>query len=428
MGRVLLIVLLLASFAWARQPNIVFILADDLGYECLSCDGGGPYKTPTLDNLAATGVRFTNVHAQPLCTPSRVQLMTGRYNSRNYISFGELKPTEKTFGNMLKDAGYVTGVVGKWQLGGGYEGPGHFGFDEYCLWQLNRRPNRYPNPGFEIDGKQVDFKNGEYGPDIVNKYALDFIERHKDKPFFLYYPMMLVHAPFDPTPESKDWDPTFRRGDKAEKSNDAIGGKHNERHLVEMVSHTDKMVANVLAKLDELGLRDNTLVIFTGDNGTTAGVHSTLDGKPYIGGKGSSHDNGTRVPLIANWPGHVTSGFVCEDLVDFSDMLPTFAEVSGAATPAGVEMDGQSFWPQLSGKQGRPRQWVYSWYHPKLGNFKNAEWARTVEFKLYSDGRMFNVIKDPHEGKPLSDTDLNKKQIELRDELRGVIDRFARKD
>ncbi|MCG8584993.1 MAG: sulfatase-like hydrolase/transferase, partial [Pirellulales bacterium] len=189
----------------AERPNIVLIMADDMGYECVSANGGAPYKTPHLDKLAEGGMRFTHCHSQPICTPTRVQIMTGRYNSRNYVKFGVLDPQEKTFGNMMRDAGYATCIVGKWQLKGGFEGPKNFGFDEYCLWQLTRRPNRYPNPGLEINGKEVDYKNGEYGPDVVTDYACDFMERNKDKPFFLYYPMMLPHWPFEPTPDSKDW-------------------------------------------------------------------------------------------------------------------------------------------------------------------------------------------------------------------------------
>jgi arylsulfatase A len=138
-----------------KRPNIVVILADDLGYECIGADGGTSYKTPVLDKLAAGGARFDHGYAQPLCTPTRVQLMTGIYNVRNYVRFGLLDPKQTTFAHLLKQAGYATCVVGKWQLEGGFEGPGHFGFDEYCLWQLNRRPGRYANPGLEVNGKQI---------------------------------------------------------------------------------------------------------------------------------------------------------------------------------------------------------------------------------------------------------------------------------
>ena len=136
----------------ARQPNIILILADDLGYETLGANGGESYKTPNLDRLAATGMRFEHCHVQPLCTPTRVQLMTGMYNVRNYIDFGTIDPQATTFGNLLKNAGYATGIAGKWQLGRDKDLPQRFGFDEACLWQHTRRPPRYANPGLEYNG------------------------------------------------------------------------------------------------------------------------------------------------------------------------------------------------------------------------------------------------------------------------------------
>ena len=190
------------------RPNIVLILADDMGFECLNCYGGTSYRTPNLDALAAAGLKFNHCHAQPICTPTRVQIMTGLYNQRNYIRFGLLDPEATTFGHVLKQAGYKTCIVGKWQLEGGLTGPNKLGFDEYCLWQLNRRPPRYPNPGLEINGDQVNYTNGEYGPDIVSDYLCEFIERNQQGPFFAYYPMILPHFPFVPTPDSDDWDPT----------------------------------------------------------------------------------------------------------------------------------------------------------------------------------------------------------------------------
>jgi len=207
-------VLLIASYCLlatdaraASRPNVVLIMVDDFGYECVAANGGTSYRTPNLDKLAAGGMRFEQCHVQPLCTPTRVQLMTGLYNVRNYTHFGHLDRGQTTFAHLFKRAGYATCIVGKWQLGRDMSLPGHFGFESSCLWQLSRRPPRYANPGLEIDGREVDFSQGEYGPDVVNTYALDYIARHKDQPFFLYYPMMLTHSPFQPTPDSPDWDP-----------------------------------------------------------------------------------------------------------------------------------------------------------------------------------------------------------------------------
>ena len=287
------------------KPNLILIMADDFGYECITANGGQSYQTPNLDRLAATGIRFEQCHVQPLCTPTRVQLMTGRYNVRNYLNFGTLPRKEATFGHLLRSAGYATGICGKWQLGHEPDSPRHFGFDESCLWQHTRRPPRYANPGLEYDGVAKDFTRGEYGPKLVNDFALEFVTRHRARPFFLYYPMILTHGPFQPTPESPDWDPR------------AVGEGVNQhvRHFAEMTAYMDRMVGRLVARLDEQGIRDRTLVLFLGDNGTGRGVTSRFQGEDYPGGKGTTTRRGTHVPLIASWPGHISQGKVCEDLI-----------------------------------------------------------------------------------------------------------------
>ncbi|MFG0334392.1 MAG: sulfatase-like hydrolase/transferase [Maioricimonas sp. JB049] len=319
------------------RPNIVLIMADDMGYECVGANGGTSYATPHLDRMAETGLRFTNAHSQPICTPTRVQIMTGLYNHRNYIRFGLLDPGATTFAHVLKRAGYTTCIAGKWQLKGGMEGPGHFGFDEYCLWQLTRRPSRFPNPGLEINGKEIDYNDGEYGPDIVSDYLCDFIERNRNRPFFAYYPMILPHWPFEPTPDSPDWDPSAEGIQR---------GHGKNRYFADMVTYTDKMVGKIFEKLDALGLRENTLVIFTGDNGTYTGIRSRMGNRKVKGGKGKTTDNGTHVPFIASWPGTIEPD-VADDLVDFTDILPTLADLAVAERPADIPFDGYSLVPVL---------------------------------------------------------------------------------
>ncbi|MCA9204414.1 MAG: sulfatase-like hydrolase/transferase, partial [Planctomycetales bacterium] len=176
-------ILAVVGRAEAKQPNVILIMADDLGYETIGANGGTSYATPHLDALAQSGMRFEHCYVQPLCTPTRVQLMTGLYNVRNYIRFGYMDPDSTTFGNLFQRAGYSTCIVGKWQLGQDPQLPKKFGFDEHCLWQHVRRPPRFANPGLEVNGEIRDYDDGEYGPDLVNDYALDFLERHKDKPF-----------------------------------------------------------------------------------------------------------------------------------------------------------------------------------------------------------------------------------------------------
>jgi arylsulfatase A len=397
------------------RPNIVLILADDFGYECLGCDGGTSYTTPNLDKLAAGGVRFEHCHVQPLCTPTRAQLMTGYYNVRNYTRFGRLEPDAVTFAHLLKKSGYATGIAGKWQLGGGFDGPKHFGFDEYCLWQLTRRPPRYANPGLEINGKEVNYANGEYGPDLLNDWALDFVARHKDGPFFLYYPMLLTHAPYQPTPDSPDWDPKAR-GEQV---------NNDRKNFAGNVAYLDKLVGKLLAGLERHGVRDNTLVIFLGDNGTGKGVVSKLGGKTVSGGKGMTTTFGTHVPLIVSWPKGAAGGRACHDLVDSTDVLPTLCAAAGAAVPADPPPDGRSFLPQVRGEKGSPREWTYCWYAPNQGMNDDVpkEFAATVRYKLYRDGKFYDYAADPEEKKPL-DESAGPEAAAARKQLQGVLDRY----
>ena len=386
----LLLAPLSAIQAAPPRPNVVLILIDDFGYECVTADGGESYKTPVMDKLAATGVLFEQCHVQPLCTPTRVQLMTGLSNRRNYTHFAHLDPTQKTFGNVLKQAGYATCIAGKWQLGNGFDGPAHFGFDEYCLWQLTRRPGRYKNPGLEINGTLHDYQRNEYGPDIVSDYALVFIARKKDVPCFLYYPMMLTHEPYDATPDSPDYA-------------ESISGKNQKPlgHFPDMVAYTDKLIGKVVAKLEELHLRDNTLLLILGDNGTGRGTPSKFRGRNVLGGKGTTTAWGTHVPLIGNWPGHFASGKVYPDLIDATDFLPTICAATDTPVPAELNVDGVSFLPQLRGEKGTPRAWLYAWYNPSGGAKAKAEFAHDAQFKLYSDGRFYAVDQDDLERSPL---------------------------
>ncbi len=417
--RLALHVLLFAQLATLRaddrKPNVVLILIDDFGYECVTANGGESYKTPVMDRLAATGVRFEQCHVQPLCTPTRLQLMTGMSNRRNYTHFGHLDPSQVTFGNVLKKAGYATYITGKWQLSNGFEGPAHFGFDEYALWQLTRRPGRYKNPGLEINGKLHDYTMNEYGPDIVSDYALDFITRKKDEPFFLYYPMMLTHAPYDATPDSPDYIESKSGKGKA---------KGKLGHFPDMVAYTDKLIGKVIAKLEELHLRDNTLILVLGDNGTGRGTPSRFQGRDVLGGKGTTTMWGTHVPAIGNWPGHFASGKVYADLIDATDFLPTICDATAVKIPAELKLDGRSFLPQLRGEKGSPREWLYSWYNPSGGAAAKEEFAHDANFKLYTDGRFFDVQKDDLEKSPLKGDALNADAKAAQAKLQGALKQF----
>src|SRR5690554_4435269 len=260
-----------------EKPNIILIMADDMGYECLGSYGSASYHTPNLDKMAADGVRFEHCYSQPLCTPSRVQIMTGKYNFRNYVSFGFLDPREKTFANLLQDAGYSTCIAGKWQLNGisGEKRPGwddtgrphHFGFDEYSLWQLHNtraEGERFADPLIVQNGKTLPRDINLYGPEVMADFVLDFIERKKEGPFFVYYPMNLVHDPFVPTPDGIGWGDPSRRYEA------------DTSYFSEMMGYTDKIIGRILKKLEQAEISENTLVIFTADNGTHVQIYSKM--------------------------------------------------------------------------------------------------------------------------------------------------------
>jgi arylsulfatase A len=405
----------IAHAAAAKQPNIILIMADDLGYETLGSNGGTSYKTPNLDRLAAGGVRFERCQVQPLCTPTRVQLMTGISNARNYIEFGRMDPNATTFANLLKSAGYATCIAGKWQLGRDKNLPQKFGFDEACLWQHTRRPPRYANPGLEYNGEERDFNSGEYGPDLVSDFALEFITKNKSKSFFLYYPMMLTHAPYQPTPDSADWDPK------------AVGEEVNKspKHFADDVAYMDKLVGKLVKHVDDLNLRDNTLILFLGDNGTGKGITSQTKSGAYPGGKGLTTARGMHVPLIANWPGHTPTGKVNDDLIDSTDFLPTVCAAAGAAIPASLKIDGHSFLPQIEGRAGQPREWIYTWYS-QTGGPPTREFVTTKDYKLYRNGRFFDLRQDPFEEKePKQAADLTGAEAETTKKLQAALAQFA---
>lgn len=404
------------SSAAEVKPNVILILADDLGFETIGANGGESYRTPELDRLAAAGARFTQCYAQPLCTPTRVQLMTGQSNVRNYINFGTMDPTLTTFAHHFQRAGYRTAIAGKWQLGREKGLPQIFGFQESYLWQHTRRPPRYANPGIEHNGEPLDFKNGEYGPDLIHGFVHDFISRHRAEPFMIYYPMVLPHSPYQPTPDSKDWDPK------------AIGEQVNQApsHFKDMVEYMDKLVGQLTAHLESLGLRENTLIVFLGDNGTGKGMRSQFLGREFIGAKGSTVDAGMHVPLIVNWPGRVPAGVVNSDLVDTADFLPTLCAAAGIPVPASPTLDGRSFWPQARGEKGTPREWLYAWYSPRQNNDLSVrEFAFTARHKLYRSGEFFDVERDPGETKPLVVASLTGEASAAAQKLRAALERFT---
>jgi arylsulfatase A len=275
------------------------------------------------------------------------------------------------------------------------------------LWLLNRKASRYLNPGLDINGKPVNYSNGEYGPDVVSDYICDFMERKKNQPFFVYYPMILPHKPFFPTPDSPGWN-VVKAGSKITK---------DSKYFTDMVAYMDKIVGKIIKKLEQLRLRQGTLVLFTSDNGTVPGIVSRLRGHQVRGGKGKTTDSGTHVPLIANWPGVIPAGVVSPDLVDFSDFLPTICECAGIQVPSNLVIDGRSFMPRLLGKRGKHRHWTYCWY-------KEGIFARTHRFKLYQTGKFYDLVNDREESAPLDVNKLDRKVARVYRMLSGVLEKY----
>ena len=406
----------------AKKPNVIMIMIDDMGYECFSSYGGESYKTPETDKLAKEGLKFNYCYSTPICTTSRVQLMTGKYNFRNYVEFGYLRNGETTFGHLMQQAGYKTIVAGKWQLNGlyskeeRYEDPkkvNEFGFDEYCLWQVTLQKKqggeRFWTPLVEQNGKKIKHsEKGKYGPDIFTDYICDFMTKNKENPFFVYYPMVLVHDPFISTPASDD--PKIK----------------GQAAFADMMFYCDRMIGKIRKKVEELGLAENTLIMVTGDNGTHKKLKSTVNGKVIQGGKAMPTEAGTHVPLIAYSKGVTPAGKAIDDLVDFTDLLPTIIEAGKGTLPQDQKFDGRSILPQIKGQTGNKRDYIFCHYQPRWGKFDavSGRWTQTSKYKLHMDGRFIDLLNDPLEKNPLKT--LNEDQKAVKAMLQTGLDKYEK--
>ena len=429
-----------------RRPNIVLIMSDDLGYEAIGANGGTSYATPVLDSMAGAGIRFENAHVQPLCTPTRVQLMTGKYNFRNYIGFGLIAPDEVTFGHLFSSAGYKTCIAGKWQLHS-YNPPDEMpearstgqkiedaGFDEFCVWHphhTEEKGSRYKSPIVYENGEFLENMEGKYGEDVFADYIIDFMERNRDDPFFVYFPMALTHRPLEPTPDSPEFD------DFVPPSNETLGARtwakledwdDEARYYKDMVAYHDKVIGRVNAKLEQLGIAEDTLVIYVGDNGSPVEVCSIIHSHTEVcGGKGLTVDRGTHVPLICSWPGTIPSGAVTTDLIDASDFLPTILEAAEITPPDDYFIDGRSFLPQLKGETGNPRDWIFFHFEPMSGRVhRYARFIRDHRWKLYDDGRLFDLNADPEEEAAFDPADDDGERSEARSRLAPVFEQMIK--
>jgi arylsulfatase A len=308
-------------------------------------------------------------------------LLTGRYPFRTGLldnhSNQAIQPGKETMiPTLLKMAGYVTASVGKW--GQMSFGPGEWGFDEYLVFPGSGRYWRDQTTTYRQNGETKNLPEGAYLPELMHSFLVDFIARHKAQPFFIYYPMSHIHGPIVPTPDSKP-------------------GADKSQLCIDNITYMDKLVGKLMDELNRQHLRENTLVLFLGDNGTAHfGVDTaTVDGRRISGMKGAMLEGGSRVPFIANWKGTAPEGLVLKDLVDFSDVFVSVAELAGAKLPDGVMLDGHSFAPQVRGEKGVPREWVYVQLGPKW-------YVREQGFKLTQSGELFDMANAPFEEKPVS--------------------------
>tara|TARA_R110000850_G_scaffold55160_10_gene130739 strand:- start:553 stop:1587 length:1035 start_codon:yes stop_codon:yes gene_type:complete len=298
--------------------------------------------------------------------------------------------------------------------------PHKAGFDEYCLWQVTKQKRaggeRFWSPAIEKNGEFITSEEnaGKYGPDLFCDFLCDFMEENQAEPFFAYYPMVLVHDPFVATPD------TIGDAPRTQSANKALKGE-GKQHFQAMVNYMDKIVGRIVKKTEDLGIAEDTLIIFTADNGTHTSITSGWNGQQVKGGKGAMKDMGTHVPMVAYQKGKTPKGMVLDDLVDFTDLYPTLAEAGGIELGDDDPIDGRSFLPQLRGEKGNTRDWVLCHYQP-YWNKQPGQWARTAEFKLYRDGRFVQPAEDLDERSNLSGRIDNESVLSVHAALQKLLD------
>jgi arylsulfatase A-like enzyme len=394
--------------AGPRRPNVIFIMADDLGWTDLACFGSGYYETPNIDRLASQGVRFTSHHHCQNCTPTRAALMSGQYGARTGVytvggidrfdwhsrpvrpvgNATELPLDRRTIADQLKQAGYATGMFGKWHIGqkGPYL-PGRRGFDEAIV-------SMGKHFGFVTDPPTPHAKD-EYLADFLTDKAVDFIRRHKEGPFFLYLPHFGVHSPHDAKPELVA---RFKGKPRA--------GGHRDPTYAAMIASVDESVGRVMRTLDELGLADDTVLCFTSDNGGVGGYGreglrdanrgkgDVTDNAPLRSGKGSLYEGGTRVPLVIRWPEVALAGAACDVPTIHVDIFPTLLEIA-AAPPPPQPLDGASLVPLLRHPGGRlDRDAIFQHFPGYLGMGKNRWRTTPVSLVQSGDWKLMEFLED----------------------------------
>jgi arylsulfatase A len=359
--------------AAAPVPNIILIMADDISAKDFSLYGSQEIYTPNLDRMGEEGLYFQTAWSTPICSPSRAMIMTGKYANKtkayhNDIKLGwNLARDHLTIGELMKNAGYKTAFVGKVQMQGDFKT--EYGFDqafEWADWQgfdgpVERwkkgklpkggwydRAARYWHPAITLNGKGLKTAASDYGPDILVDQINQFIENNKAEPFFVYYPMLLPHKSWDFDRNMAGWLPTPVRDE-----NGRWTGEKSEPTLKANVEYMDYLIGRIRAQVEQCGIADHTIIIYTGDNGTSG----------Y--GKGNfTYERGTRVPFVVWGPGCVKQTGASPELIDFSDVLPTLAELAGSTIAQEEDVDGVSFAPVLRGDTAHAREWIAAYYGP----------------------------------------------------------------
>ncbi len=406
----------------AQRPNIVLILADDFGRELLTSYGGqSGYRTPHLDAMAKEGMQFQTCYATPMCVPSRVELLTGRYSFRNYTAWEQINRSQTTFPQLLKAAGYKTAMAGKWHPHGQWdlnpEPPIHAGFDEYCSYDSvsmgiqakSGEGNRFWGGTIIRNGKEETLDR--YGPEVYSDFLIDFITRNKAGPFLAYYAMTTMHRPFQPTPDHPN---APKPGQAAPK--EWMGSRGAPENFAPMLHYADEMVGKLMAAIDALGLGENTLIVFTADNGTDNHAEAKTIRTRFLnqlvsGGKYFPTELGVNVPLLIRWPGRVEAGSRRDELVDLTEFLPTFCELARIPVPNDYKIDGRSLVPILQGQPGKPKPFTLTWgnYENNSSKYKDPanhtdkllDAVRGPRYKLYSDGRLYDLENDFLEESPV---------------------------
>jgi arylsulfatase A len=403
-------------------------MADDLGRETLAAYGGRTYDTPNIDRLAERGVRFDRAYTTPVCTPTRIQIISGQYPFRTGWHKGlwdflpeqqRMDPELPSFARILREGGYATAMAGKYQLADTEvfpDHPGIIGFDRYCLFaKTSGGHNRYWNPQIVIDGKyRKDLRDPDvFGPDIYSGFLRNFIREQgkAGRPWLAYYSMTLPHGPYIPTPDQphdrEDRFPPHDPDSRPQQARRWYGG---------MVHYMDTLIGELVATLDETGQLDNTLILFTGDNGTPMTVTSLFREEAIRGNKGLVTESGTRVPLIFAGPGITTPGALLDALACTTDVLPTLVEAAGLDLPEEYQFDGRSLLPLLRGAAAAPREWVWTQWQGSVG-------IRSERYRLIDGVHLFDMAADEYNGRLVTPSEESIEFAEARAVLRAVYDR-----